>query len=116
MSNSQDGVWLTYDELSKARGVKRDAAIRITQRRKWHRQTGEDGKVRIWVPQEDAKPLERPVAPQPIDLTHAALETLRDALDALQKAHRSEVASLRAQIVALERRRWWRWFSWRRRA
>jgi hypothetical protein len=46
------GQWLTYEELAKARGIQRLAAVRLTQRHKWRRQRGNDGHARVLVPDD----------------------------------------------------------------
>jgi hypothetical protein len=42
--------WLTYAELAEARGIDKASAIRLCLRRKWPRQKGNDGTVRVAVP------------------------------------------------------------------
>src|ERR1700690_3907768 len=48
--------WLSYDELGQARGISTASAIRLAFRRKWRRQDGNDGTVRVAVPVDEAKP------------------------------------------------------------
>jgi hypothetical protein len=45
--------WMTYPELAAARGISRASAARLVRRRKWRRQTDNQGAVRILVPAED---------------------------------------------------------------
>jgi hypothetical protein len=54
-----DGVWVTYSELAKARGIERRAATRLAQRRRWRRQAGNDGLARVLVPHDWLRPADR---------------------------------------------------------
>jgi hypothetical protein len=45
-------VWLTYDELAERLGIERESARQHVKRKHWSRQRGNDGKVRIGVPEE----------------------------------------------------------------
>ena len=45
-------VWLTYDELAERLGIERESARQHVKRKHWARQKGNDGKVRIGVPEE----------------------------------------------------------------
>jgi hypothetical protein len=51
-----DFRWLSYGELGRARGISTASAIRLAFRRKWRRQDGNDGTVRVAVPVDEAKP------------------------------------------------------------
>jgi hypothetical protein len=44
------GQWMTYAALAEARGITRKAAVRMTQRHRWRRTPGNDGTVRVLVP------------------------------------------------------------------
>jgi hypothetical protein len=48
--------WLSYRELGQARGLSTASAIRLAFRRKWRRQDGNDGTVRVAVPVDEANP------------------------------------------------------------
>jgi hypothetical protein len=48
--------WLSYSELGQARGISTASAIRLAFRRKWRRQDGNDGTVRVAVPADEANP------------------------------------------------------------
>ena len=48
--------WLSYGELGQARGISTASAIRLAFRRKWRRQDGNDGAVRVAVPVDEANP------------------------------------------------------------
>lgn len=45
-------IWLTYDELAERLGIERESARQQVKRKRWARQPGNDGKVRIGVPEE----------------------------------------------------------------
>ena len=53
-----DVIWLTYDELADRLGIERESARQHVKRKRWARRPGNDGKVRIGVPEEvlTAKP------------------------------------------------------------
>jgi hypothetical protein len=51
-----DVKWLSYGELGRARGISTASAIRLVFRRKWRRQDGNDGTVRVAVPIDEANP------------------------------------------------------------
>jgi hypothetical protein len=50
---------MTYAELAAVRGISRHAAETLVRRRKWLKQIGNDGVVRVLVPPDEA-PLRRP--------------------------------------------------------
>ena len=52
-TTGEAGRWLSYAELAEARGITRKAAARLTLRHRWRRQPGNDGAVRVWVPDGD---------------------------------------------------------------
>lgn len=45
-------TWLTYDELADRLGIERESARTLVKRKRWARQTGNDGKARIGVPDD----------------------------------------------------------------
>lgn len=45
-------IWLTYDELAERLGIERESARQQVKRKRWARRPGNDGKVRIGVPEE----------------------------------------------------------------
>lgn len=45
-------TWLTYDELADRLGIERESARTLVKRKRWARQTGNDGKARIGVPND----------------------------------------------------------------
>jgi len=47
--------WLTYREIGEIRGISAASATRLVIRRKWRRQAGNDGTVRVAVPTEEAQ-------------------------------------------------------------
>jgi hypothetical protein len=104
---TEDGRWLTYTELAKERGISRASAIRLVRRQRWRRQMGNDGEARVYVLSEHlpggAPPVTTPVTTPVVDpVADAALET---ALAAIEAAHASEVAALRAQVDMSEQGR-----------
>jgi hypothetical protein len=110
---------MTYREIATTRRVKLAAAVRLVQRRKWRRQTGNDGTARILVPPDWAKPSDR----APPDIVHdvaqdgdsavaddvtpdqhvlaSALAALEDALtEANKRADTSEQGRIAMQALA----------------
>jgi hypothetical protein len=51
-----DVTWLTYDELAERLGIERESARQHVKRKRWARRPGNDGKVRIGVPDEVLNP------------------------------------------------------------
>src|SRR4051812_7596372 len=47
-----DTVWLTYDELAERLGIERESARQQVKRKHWPRRKGNDGKVRVGLPEE----------------------------------------------------------------
>lgn len=45
-------TWLTYDEIADRLGIERESARTLVKRKRWARQTGNDGKARIGVPND----------------------------------------------------------------
>jgi hypothetical protein len=110
------GQWLTYKQLANLRGIKQRAAVRLSQRRGWRRQPGNDGETRVLVPADMLEPSQRPsqgdaagddrATPPPlIAQAVAALETAVSSLtDQLAKAEsRATAATTRAERAEGER-------------
>jgi hypothetical protein len=112
-------VWLTYDELAERLGIERESARQHVKRKHWARQRGNDGKVRIGVPEEvlsarsepdtegGTDPVQAPVQPPVQDPGVTAvltrhIERLEAQLEeALKRAgDRDEVAKERDLLMA----------------
>jgi hypothetical protein len=112
-------VWLTYDELAERLGIERESARQHVKRKHWARQRGNDGKVRIGVPEEvlsarsepdtegGTEPVQTPVQPLVQDPGVTAvltrhIERLEAQLEeALKRAgDRDEVAKERDLLMA----------------
>ena len=52
MDGADVGRWMTFAELSQARGISLPSARKLVRRHQWRRQTGNQGIVRILVPVE----------------------------------------------------------------
>jgi predicted nuclease with TOPRIM domain len=50
MSDDVEIRWVSYTELAEARGIDRLSAIRIARDKKWRKQKGNDGTIRVAVP------------------------------------------------------------------
>jgi len=47
---------MTYAEIAAARGISADSAVRLVRRKRWVKQAGNDGTVRVLVPVDEASP------------------------------------------------------------
>jgi hypothetical protein len=104
---TEDGRWLTYTELARERGISRTSAVRLVRRQRWRRQMGNDGEARVYVLSEHLPGGEPPVM-TPVTTTAAgpaAGTAFETALTAIEAAHASEVAALRAQVDTSEQAR-----------
>ena len=75
--------WMSYAELGSARGINIASAKRLTVRRKWRRQAGNDGTTRVAVPVHEATPWTGK-APAGDDSATLMLSSLEAALSALR--------------------------------
>src|SRR5918998_5196380 len=128
-------VWLTYDELAERLGIERESARQHVKRKHWARQRGNDGKVRIGVPEEvlsarsepdtegGTEPVQAPVQPlvqdpgvtavltRHIERLETQLEEAlkrvgeRDELLTQRDVLTTQVDALRAALAAAERDR-----------
>jgi len=48
----KDTRWLSYDELTRVRGIDRESAIRLVRRKQWAKRAGNDGSIRVAIPQD----------------------------------------------------------------
>jgi hypothetical protein len=108
-------VWLTYDELAERLGIERESARQHVKRKHWARQRGNDGKVRIGVPEEvlsarsepdtegGTEPVQTPVQPPGVTAVLTRhIERLEAQLEeALKRVEdRDEVAKERDLLIA----------------
>jgi hypothetical protein len=119
--HSLDGRWLTYGELGHIRGIGRESAVKLAQRKRWRRIPGNDGVARVLVPLDwltpakepsgerspQASPEHSPELPGIISAFDGAIAVLREQLD--QANIRAVAAEARAdrleQAIATERSR-----------
>ena len=59
--NDESGAWLTYAEAGDRLGVSSDAVRTKAVRKRWRKQIGNDGRARIWLPEDERSPDDRPV-------------------------------------------------------
>jgi hypothetical protein len=80
-----DIKWMSYLEISDARGISVASAKRLTLRRKWRRQAGNDGTARVAVPNSELTP--RAKTSKNFVAADAAriIETLETAVSALRE-------------------------------
>ncbi len=104
---TQDGRWMSYGELARARGIDRQSAVKLVRRQGWRRQLGNHGEVRVYVPIDgltramtrDETPDESRVEARLMTRDITAFET---ALAAIEAAHATEIAALRELVAAAE--------------
>lgn len=108
---SPDVRWLTYAEIGHTRGIGRESAVKLVQRKRWRRVRGNDGEARIGVPLDWLTPAKSPSedippkAPRsdppspPPDITRIV-----DAFDGAVASltNRAEVAEKRAERAETE--------------
>lgn len=70
-----DVTWLTYDELAERLGIERESARQHVKRKRWGRRPGNDGKVRIGVPDEALSERLEPATEGGTDPVHDPLQT-----------------------------------------
>ena len=111
LQDEVDGVWLTYAELAKVRGIDRASAAKLVLRRKWRRQKDNQGILRILVPAEWADPSQDKSADDTVDSppdmsqTINALEQAVAAAFEREKQLRTERDVERARAEVAERER-----------
>ena len=111
MQDEVGGVWLTYAELAKARGIDRASAAKLVLRRKWRRQKDNQGVLRILVPGDwadpsgDKSPDDTMDSPPDISQAISALEQAVAAASEREKQVRAERDAERARADAAERER-----------
>jgi hypothetical protein len=59
--NDEGGAWLTYAEAGDRLGVSPDAVRTKAVRKRWRKQIGNDGRARVWLPEDERSPDDRPV-------------------------------------------------------
>ena len=108
---------MTYAEIATARGISAKSAERLVRRRRWPKQPGNDGAVRVLVPAAETQPgrhhpghppgypgghqAGHPPGHPP---GHSALDHPPDILPAIREAIREVIRPLSEQIDAANRR------------
>jgi hypothetical protein len=97
-----DGQWMTIAELATARGISKGSVDRLARQRRWQRQPGQQGQVRLLFPHDafrsaGAKPAEVPSDGQS-DRQAAISRALRGRVKAAeQRADRAEKRAREAE-------------------
>jgi chromosome segregation ATPase len=99
-ADTDDIRWLTYAELGRARGISTASANRLAFRRKWRRQTGNDGIARVAVPMTEVQP--RP--DKDYDARDDNRNDDRDDISHVVRALEAAVASLTERAATAEKR------------
>ena len=98
--DSGEGRWMSYDELSQARGIGRESAVKLVQAKRWRKMQGNDGSVRVLIPPEW---LQRARKRSPESSPEASPESSPELSHAI-KAFEAGLAVFREQVEA-ERQR-----------
>jgi hypothetical protein len=100
MDNTGDGRWLTYAELATIRGINRASAVKLVQRERWPRSSGNDRlrTVRVLVPEDWLTPAKE--TPRSSGDGVAGSGEYAGMLAAIEAAHRGEIDALRGQVGA----------------
>jgi hypothetical protein len=108
-----EGKWLSYSELAAVRHIRRVSAIKLAQRERWQRQSGNDRArtVRVLAPEEWLSPA-RESAPNTRDIPTLPRESSRLLAEAVTRADEANKRADAALALAdrlgaqLERRRY----------
>jgi len=92
-TNGETVRWMSYAELGQARGASAATARRMANRKRWKKQPGNDGTMRVAVPSGLAVPRETP--------PETSRETMSQALAALETAVMTLSRQLAVKGVAL---------------
>jgi hypothetical protein len=108
--HSGEDQWLTYDEIGRIRGIGRESAVKLVQRKRWRREAGNDGTARVLVP-GDWQGKARAKAPRPSSGNHSPRRPPGQPppghspeLSRVTSAFAAAVASLTDRAEAAERR------------
>jgi hypothetical protein len=99
--DSEDGRWLSYAELAQARSIDVRSAIRTVRNRRWPKQKGNDGKIRVLVPTEflEAKRYDRPEIQPEVTREISRLEARVEFLTEQLNHERGRADSAEAQLT-----------------
>ncbi len=113
-----DTKWMTYAELAEVLGIGGDSARNLVRRKRWPRQTGNDGLARVGVPVEYISESAKPDAPAeppinaPADVAAdgtiivtvlaSHISRLERELEALKQEREAERVRLEGEILTLK--------------
>lgn len=112
MQDDGNTKWLSYPELAEARGISKASAVRLARRRKWLKRHGNDGGVRVAVPEGEDQPKRddpedgREDNPRDDheDNREDDLRDIRENISSITKAFDAAIATLREQLQAANTR------------
>jgi hypothetical protein len=97
------GVWLTKAEFAARRQISQASADRLIRRQGWRRQPGNDGRVRVLVPEGALGGREsRPPEGYPREATPEGNDPIETILAALREAHAGEISRLTEALARAE--------------
>jgi hypothetical protein len=103
-----EGRWLTYTELAEIRGIGRESAVKLAQRERWRKLSGNspDRTVRVFVPAEWLKPAKGGHIgegfPEGFGELSRLVSDLQDTVAFVRE--RAEAAEARADVADADRR------------
>jgi hypothetical protein len=111
--NDQSGAWLTYAEAGHRLGVSPDAVRTKAVRKRCRKQIGNDGRARVWLPEDERTPADRPVigrssrdhrsiAPALVTALESHIKTLQAENEALKQDLTATRADLSAHVETLK--------------
>jgi hypothetical protein len=112
-TDGRDVHWMSYAELGQLRGTSAATARRMANRKRWRKQAGNDGTVRVAVPvnvsparetpRETERETSRDMLPQAMVALETAIATLTDQL--AKADARAMAATARADAAEAEHQR-----------
>jgi hypothetical protein len=107
--DNQDGRWLSYSELAAIRGIARPSAVKLAQRERWRRSSGNDRArtVKVLMPLDWLAPAkERPVSSgDPPAQSGEDTRHLAATIASLASTFDAALAALREQLAQAEQDR-----------
>jgi hypothetical protein len=99
--------WLTYSELGRIRGIGRESAVKLAQRKRWRRVPGNDGEARIAVPQDWLAPAKEPSGDHSPEQSQEGPGEHSPELSSALKVLEVAIVSLTDRAIAAEKRADW---------
>ena len=95
---SEEGEWVSLEELARRRSINPASAARLARRKHWRTQPGNDGQVRVLIPSEAGRPRDNLMD------AVSALRLAGEAYKAAEDAFRGQLSAVEARAERAERR------------